>query len=452
MLFSCLIASPTNLAVVANQTSNDASIVDLTSLSTINTVACGNFAQYVAISPDGNFALVTNGSTTGANGVTVINLTTFATTPVDLGLGGSSPSGIVTTPTNKALICNAVTTRVSVIDIPTLAVSSIPVPGFCSPFKNSIVLATGIPSVTDMALVALNADMVAIDLATLTPTFISLSSAGATRIAVSKNQKKAFVVLPGSNAVVPIDLTTNPPSAGALISITNPTNIFIADNFNLALVITNDNTVVPIDLLSLAPLTPISVGTTPIYIGISGNIAFVANFGGNSITPIDLNLLTPSTNIAVGPAPFFVEPSLGLNPIMLVGNTGGNTLSTIDPVTLIRGSDISLAPSLGPHDIGFALLSTISSPSNISGKQSTINALFQKDIVNTISWEAPLSGVPAFYKLYRDSGLSDLITILNGNETIFYDHNRKKGLSYTYFIVAVDSSGNVSSAASITLP
>lgn len=444
-----LLAEP--FAIVVNQGSGNATIIDVATLTPINTVTCGGTSVFVAITSDGNLALVTNNA---FNNVTAIDLKTFATTGIPLGPGGINPVGIVITPDNKkALVCNQSSSQVSVIDLQTLtAQAPINIGGPGVQTKNAIVIAAGIPSVPDLALVVNgNNSVTPINLSTLTPLANIPTGATPQGIVISRAHKMALIANRSDNTISRIDLTTLtalPP----IVLTGNSFNIFISESLDLALVANDPNFVTPINLSTMTPLAPITVGSSPSYIGILNNRAFVANLLSNTVTPIDLVSFTALASIPVGTFPVFAVPTPVLNPVVLVGNFGLNTLSVIDPVTLTTGPDITVGSE--PNDIGFFTPTTItiSSPSNFSGKQEIAKSLFQKDFVNILSWNAPASGSAAFYKLYRDSALTDLIAVLNGNETKYFDHDRKKGVVYTYFIVAVDSSGNVSSASSTSVP
>lgn len=96
----------------------------------------------------------------------------------------------------------------------------------------------------------------------------------------------------------------------------------------------------------------------------------------------------------------------------------------------------------------------MSGPSNLTGSQKVNRFLFQKDIINVLNWQAPsdAAGIVG-YKVYRDSGLTDLAASISATAPLTYaDHNRKPGILYTYYVVSVDGSGNLSSPTSITIP
>lgn len=78
----------------------------------------------------------------------------------------------------------------------------------------------------------------------------------------------------------------------------------------------------------------------------------------------------------------------------------------------------------------------------------------QTDYVNVLTWKAPQSSPtsPVEYRIYRDANLTKLIATIPANhKLIFKDHNRKKNKTYTYFVVSVDESGNISTPAVVKI-
>lgn len=93
------------------------------------------------------------------------------------------------------------------------------------------------------------------------------------------------------------------------------------------------------------------------------------------------------------------------------------------------------------------------SPTNVQGKQIKNQFVAQTDIVNILKWDPAIGGevVPLAYNVYRNN-LSTLIGTVRADQIlIFEDHNRKKNVVYTYYIVAVDAQGNASLPVSITI-
>ncbi len=86
-----------------------------------------------------------------------------------------------------------------------------------------------------------------------------------------------------------------------------------------------------------------------------------------------------------------------------------------------------------------------SSPTNVTATRTRNIFLLQTDLINLITWGAPTSGSPVTYNIYRDPALTQLIGIVPATSPLqFYDHDRQPNVTYTYYITAVDGSGNAS--------
>lgn len=95
----------------------------------------------------------------------------------------------------------------------------------------------------------------------------------------------------------------------------------------------------------------------------------------------------------------------------------------------------------------------VRSPIRATGSQRKIRFLSQTSLVNVITWRPPANGPrPKFYKIYRNSALTNLAGKLSGHgPLVFNDHQRKRNTIYTYYIVAVDALGNTSEPAVVTV-
>jgi hypothetical protein len=72
-----------------------------------------------------------------------------------------------------------------------------------------------------------------------------------------------------------------------------------------------------------------------------------------------------------------------------------------------------------------------------------------------VTWSPPTGGItPVAYNIYRNAGLTDLAATVSANDVplIFEDHNRRKNVIYTYYIVSIDKLGNQSIANYIAVP
>lgn len=91
-------------------------------------------------------------------------------------------------------------------------------------------------------------------------------------------------------------------------------------------------------------------------------------------------------------------------------------------------------------------------PSNVRGKQIKEQFLSQTEFINVITWNPPVGGFPpVVYNVYRNN-FNTLIGEVPANGKLeFLDHNRLKNVTYTYYIVAIDSQNRRSFPAEITI-
>ncbi len=93
-------------------------------------------------------------------------------------------------------------------------------------------------------------------------------------------------------------------------------------------------------------------------------------------------------------------------------------------------------------------------PVDLKGAQVANKFLTQTDFVNILSWNAPiplLGNPPIAYKVFRNAALTELAGIVQGKTLKFLDHDRKKGKTYTYWVVSLDGSGNESLPAVVVV-
>jgi len=92
-------------------------------------------------------------------------------------------------------------------------------------------------------------------------------------------------------------------------------------------------------------------------------------------------------------------------------------------------------------------------PINFQGYATQNYFLIQTDLINVLSWGAPTGGTaPVNYKIYRDASLTQLVATVPASGTLQYeDHNRQPNTMYTYYLVSIDGSGNVSAPVSVVV-
>lgn len=162
------------------------------------------------------------------------------------------------------------------------------------------------------------------------------------------------------------------------------------------------------------------------------------------------------------------------------GTPTGTVIFSVDgtpsaPVPLVNGSASFSTSSLaiGNHlvqafysgDVHFIasestildqLVLAVAPPIDGRGFQVKNKFVDQTDVINILSWENPVSGeLPAYYKIYRNSSLTDLVGKVKARSGEgryrFEDHNRRPHKTYRYYIVSVDGNGEKSAPLTITV-
>ncbi len=155
--------------------------------------------------------------------------------------------------------------------------------------------------------------------------------------------------------------------------------------------------------------------------------------------------------IPTGTVTFSIDGQV-LGTVPLINGRAFFEITNIAPgfhnLTASYSGDENYLPSSGTEQV--FVKSTLTPPTNLRVTQIKNRFATQTEFVNVITWEAPTTGhPPALYKIYRDVQLTDLIATVQGERLRFEDHNRRKGRSYSYFIVSIDTAGQVSSPAEV---
>lgn len=378
------------------------SVIDTDTNLVVDAIIDTNTPSYVAITPDGSYAYVSN---FGANEVIVIDT---ATNVVTTTISGSfnSPFGIAFTPDGTtAYVCNRDGDNVAVIDVETNVVT----------------------------------------------TLIAVGSSPRT-CAVLPNGSYLYVTNASSNTVSVIDTSTNT-VVGTISVGSTPNGIVILPNGDFAYVSNNgDNTVSVIATATNTVVATISVGNNPRFLCASadGSMVYVPNQDSQNISFIDTNdnLVTSTVTIA-GSTPYASAYHGG---ILYVTDFTLNVVYVIDASTGIVTDTIAVA--VNPTSIAITPDAPlpVQPPLALYGFRTKNRFLTQSDLINVISWVAPSDGPsPVSYLIYRNS-LSELIGTVSANEPLkFFDHNRKKNKKYTYYVISVDESGQRSSPATVII-
>jgi hypothetical protein len=178
-------------------------------------------------------------------------------------------------------------------------------------------------------------------------------------------------------------------------------------------------------ILSLTPNNgSLDGGTEVTIIGLGFTGVIAVNFGANPA--INFTLVSSTAIQALSP-PLSLPATSATVDVTVTTTIGTSLITAVDQFTYTG----------------------VFPPTQLGGSQKANKFETQTDLVNIITWKAPLLGeAPVVYKIYRDQNLKNLIAeIPSDNRLRFIDHNRKKGKRYSYFIVSVSDDGDISSPA-----
>jgi YVTN family beta-propeller protein len=323
--------------------------VDLTSgaSTAAKSFAAGTFPDAVAVTPNGDLALVAN---YGDGTVTPINLVTGKVLPAIQ--AGAGPAGVAVTPNGKMAY------------------------------------------VTDAGSAPLGTTITPIDLATDKAMAPITVGAGPQGIVISPDGTTAWVSLAGAvvpgqsgsigSTVVSVNLATR--AVSAPISVGNaPLAVALSNDGQTLWVANNDSgSVTPITTSSGVAGTPVAVDGAPDALAVSSDdeTVFVADESssvakGNNVTPISTSSLSASTPIAVGQAP----TGLALTPdgsTLWVVCSGTGSLEPIDlaskpaaveseGIVTVAGGPYAIALVTKQHSVAAKLLGAAPSKKSHTG-------------------------------------------------------------------------------------
>jgi hypothetical protein len=167
----------------------------------------------------------------------------------------------------------------------------------------------------------------------------------------------------------------------------------------------------------------------------------------------------PPVPVTEGAVQFFdgIRPISG--PISLTSPNGTADFS----IGLLPGEHVILAEYLGSIGFGIStsniLMVTVPSPVPPSifppRHLKGIQKFRECALVNILTWEAPNQGdAPVAYLIFRsvnNRSTKMIAEVPSTGKLKFSDHRVKKGKIYTYGVVSVDVSGNISGPALVTI-
>jgi YVTN family beta-propeller protein len=283
----------------------------------VDTVNVGTYPMAVAINPVTNKAYVANQT---SNNVTIINGTTYNTSLV---VTGSAPDALaVNAVTNKIYISNADSNSVTVLDgvtneTLTVSVGDYPIAIAVNSMTNKI----------DVANYYANSVTV-IDGATNNTTSVATGS-HPVALAINSATNQIYVAAIGSNNVTIINGATN---STATVSVgAYPRAIAIDEYANLVYVVNYSSNDVSVINGATDNVTAVSVGNNPVAVDVNpaqGQV-YVANTGDDTATIIDeATLATTTVGAGISPATVVVDPAT--NKAYLTNLIWDGTVTMID--------------------------------------------------------------------------------------------------------------------------
>lgn len=470
--FSIAITPDRKFAYVSAQTTQ-VSVVNLDSNTEVATINFPANSQGVAIAPDGNLAYISTTDSATINAVEVVDIATntivdtinfpanSATGAIAIspdGLKGyvinNNPSRISVFDTSDNTIITEITTNISfpvdlsitpdgqkifvanqggggnVVVIDAATNIATPIIGYPAGFVPLTVAVTP-DGAKAYASNLTNSSISVMDVATNTWTTDIFGLPATFAIAFSPDSQKAYVVHQSTNNVSVIDVPTDNPTGTSIPVGSGPNDIAITpDQAPIAAFTFEAN---PAGIPSHFDA---SASTTD-----TGFIAnYVWNFGDG--TPEEFTNSPLISHIYAVNGTYTVT-------LRLINSAGTSTAETFS----FTGQTVS--QNGGPSAQISQVISTITihPPINLRGKQIKNRFATQTELINVITWQSPVEGVqPVAYRIYRDAGLTQLVANLSASQLEYFDHNRHKNVAYVYFIVSVDSEGQVSAPALIVIP
>ncbi len=156
-----------------------------------------------------------------------------------------------------------------------------------------------------------------------------------------------------------------------------------------------------------------------------------------------VNLITSACSVQQIFAQFVTNP---LDANLKVFDFANNNITPANPATIsFKGGVRSIV--LGPE--GQAPKVVIEPPRRLRGKVIRNRFLTQTDIINQITWKASRDPTVVVYSIYRDDEF--IADVLADDLLKFNDHNRVPGKQYTYKVIAITESDEMSNPVTTTV-
>ncbi len=229
----------------------------------------------------------------------------------------------------------------------------------------------------------------------------------------------------------PIGAAFSPVMANTLfLAITN------VNDSNVSVYAVNPNT----GTLNQIPGSPFAAGLSPYSVAFSPIIAdtlfaAVSNVDDNTVSVYIVDQTTGQfTQVAGSPfATGLADFEVAFSPIAL-----GNLFAA----TSNNGSN-----NASVYKVCLAL-----PPTNLKGCKGADIFLLQKELVNILTWNAPVTDtLPVSYSIYADAGLTDLLETVPATQLRFIEHNLTADAVKTYYVVANYANGSASVPVSVTV-
>jgi YVTN family beta-propeller protein len=398
----------TNKIYVANQNSNDVTIIDGANNTSLS-VPAGTTPVSVAVNPLTNKVYVANeGVSPNAGSVTIIDGAT-ATVTGTIPAGRGSFSVAVNPVTNKVYVANQVSNDVTVIDAAnnnqtsTVTAGQAPYSVAVNPVTNKVYVANQNSN-----------NVTVIDAANNNQTSTIMAGQGPYSVAVNPATNRIYVANAGDNTVTVIDGANSGndtvvpvgyyPISVAVNSVTN--RIYVSNDLG--------NTVTVIDGASNNPTT-LNVGSFPVSVAVNAttNQIYVADDGGGE------SVIDGATNTVKNlPASGTYPNVVAVNPVTnkaYISNYGSNNVTVIDGATY-GSTTLGVA---GRTAVNPATDQLFISTSGLGSAPGTVTILdgFTQDFIKTIQvGTSPMAGVvnPITNKIYVANTGSNSVTVIDG--------------------------------------